>query len=166
MLSFNALILNLLPTLTSSMSTLITFALDVAAIGFLAWMWRGQWIDDPEVITHRLLATLVVTLLISNHDYLHGAVLLVIPCLAIRNYRPWTASMSTILVGSLILPPILFLMSSANLWDWWIPLSMILLVFMLAGVAVSYFEGRLAIQRGIPLWPQRTQKAEASLLNR
>jgi len=156
MLSINALVLNVFPGLTSSMSMLVTIALDLSCIAFLAWIWRGQWLDDPETLTYRLLATLVVTLLISNHNYVHGAVLLVIPCLAICRYRPWTFSMRAILASSLILPPILFLVAIASGWDWWIPVSQSVLVLMLAGVLVSYRQGRFFAQERGPIQAAKT----------
>ncbi len=166
MLSFNALVLNLLPGLTSSASSFVTLTLDLAAVVFVVWVWRGCWQEDPEILTHRILVTMIATLLISHHNYVHGAALLVVPLLAIRYYRPWSARMRAILAASLVLPPLLFLMSLANHWDWWIPVSQSVLLLMLATSVLSLVEGRLAIQRTSFRLPQRLLKAPLSLLNR
>ena len=166
MLSFNALVLNLLPGLTASASSFITIALDLTAVAFVIRMWSGRWLNDPEILTHRLLVTMIATLLISHHNYVHGAALLVIPLLATRRYRPWSAWMRAILTASLVLPLLLFLMSLANHWDWWIPVSQSVLILMLAAVVVSFAEGRLAVQRASFWYPYRLLKAPLSLLNR
>jgi len=166
MLSFNALVLNFLPGLTSAASSFVTITLDLAAVVFVVWMWGGHWQDDPEILTHRILVTMIATLLISHHNYVHGAALLVIPLLAIRCYRPWSAWMRAILTASLVLPPLLFLMSFAYRWDWWIPVSQSVLVLMLAASVVSFAEGRLAVQSASFRHPYRFLKAPLSLLNR
>ncbi|HEX7101704.1 MAG TPA: glycosyltransferase family 87 protein, partial [Nitrolancea sp.] len=166
MLSFNAMVLNFLPGLTAAATGFVTIALDLAAVAFVVWMWHGRWQDDPEILTHRVLVTMIATLLISHHNYVHGAALLVIPCLAIRLYRPWSVWMRVTLFASLVLPPVLFLMSFAYHWDWWIPVSQSVLVLMLAAAAVSFLEGRLAIQCAATRYPYRFLKVPLSLLNR
>jgi hypothetical protein len=166
MLSFNALVLNFLPGLTPAASTFVTLALDFGAVAFVIWMWHGRWQDDPEILTHRVLVTMIATLLISHHNYVHGAALLVIPLLAIRLYRPWSAWMRVTLFTSLVLPPVLFLMSFAYHWDWWIPVSQSVLLLMLAAAAVSFLEGRLAIQGAAIRYPYRFLRAPLSLFNR
>ena len=93
MLNFNALVLNALPGLSAGASALTTLALEVGALAFVWWVWHGSWQDDPVILTHRIMITMIVTLLISRHNYVHGAALLVIPCLAVRCYRPWSAGM-------------------------------------------------------------------------
>lgn len=157
MMNWQAILINNAPTISASMRMIGMGLLDLASIISLACVWRGSWVDDPEMLGYRLLATMIVTLLISNHSYVHGAALLVVPCLAIRRGQPWTSTMRTLLLAGLFLPPAMFVLTVVRHWDWWVVESETVLALMLAGFVVSSVciralgrESRARLPRGLP----------------
>jgi hypothetical protein len=82
--NWRGLLVNVLPSsITEGQGVFITLALSAATVATLIPIWRGPWQPRAASFPLRMLATMAVTLLVSFHGHIHGAVLLLVPALGV-----------------------------------------------------------------------------------
>lgn len=79
MISWRALVINLLPGLGSAAGLVLMGLLSLASLTVLPVVWRGSWQPRSPRFARQMTATMIVTLLVAYHSQLHGAVLLMVP---------------------------------------------------------------------------------------
>ena len=108
MVSWRGLLYTLLPGATPVQGTVLTLALTAATVATLPLVWRGGWRPQDRAFPRRVLATMLVTMLASFHNHLHGAALLLVPALAAARAGVGLP-LGAILVAALYLPSLLYL---------------------------------------------------------
>jgi hypothetical protein len=80
MISWRGLLLNVLPaSLPDALGLAVSAALSAATASALPIIWRGRWDPRAARFPIQMLATLLVTMLASFHNHIHGATLLLVP---------------------------------------------------------------------------------------
>ncbi len=84
MINWRGLLVNVLPAgVPDPVSTVLTLILSALTVATLLVIWRGRWEPTGPDFARRMLATLLVTMLVSFHSHTHGATLLLVPGLAL-----------------------------------------------------------------------------------
>jgi hypothetical protein len=84
MINWRALVVTLSPRgLTESQGKVITLLLTVVTASALVPIWRGQWEPTGPRFPIQMLAVLLVTMLGTFHNHVHGAALLLVPGMAL-----------------------------------------------------------------------------------
>lgn len=112
MISWRGLVANALPPeATEAQGYLVTMMLSVLTLATVPLVWRGPWQPRSPTFAARLLATLLVTMLVSFHNHVHGAALLVVPgvLFAAQGIGP-RLTQAALRVG-LVLPTLLFFLT-------------------------------------------------------
>jgi hypothetical protein len=130
MISWRALVLNLLPHVAGDVGLALTGLLSILSLATLPLIWRGAWDPRGPRFAGQMLATIIVTLLVAYHSQLHGAVLLMVPGVimlaqgtmpdVVRRTLPWIffgppffEGLSLLLFGNRNLVPLLYLVAMA-----------------------------------------------------
>jgi hypothetical protein len=114
MISWRGLLYTLLPGLTPAQGTILTLALSAGTVALLPLIWRGPWRPDDPSFPRRILASLLVNMLASFHNQLHGAALVLIPALAAARAGV-DRRLATLLVAALYAPSLPYLMGDVAL---------------------------------------------------
>lgn len=136
MINWRGLLINFLPPdIPERDGLLYTSILSLITTGSLLIIWRGRWDPHNERFAARFLATLIVTMLASLHNHIHGAALLLVPgmALAARGGGPWP--LPTLLVIGVYAPPILFAVTGSAT-----DVSWLLCVLMFIALALVLLE--------------------------
>jgi len=105
MISWRGLLFNLWPAATAWQGEALSLALSAATAASLPLIWRGPWEPPAPAFARRLLATMLVTMLASFHNHLHGAALLLAPALLVA--RDGTTRLERgLLLAGLVVPAI------------------------------------------------------------
>ena len=110
MISWRGLLVNLLPDgVSEAQGVALTLVLSVASLCMLPLLWRGRWNPHDGRFAARMLATMVITMLVSFHNHAYGAILLVVPGMALAA-GPDSPRLTRLLlwVGAFV-PSVLFL---------------------------------------------------------
>ncbi len=83
MISWRGLIFNVCPGVSVRQGEALSLALSLATAAALPLIWRGPWAPRAPAFARRLLATMLVTMLASFHNHLHGAALVLAPALLV-----------------------------------------------------------------------------------
>ena len=137
MISWRGVLASWLPATTSeSTGVVITALLSAMTAATLLPIWRGPWNPTDNRFPRRMLATLLVTMLASFHNHIHGAALLVVPALVFaatdRGPRHAHAAMRL----GLFLPTVLFTLTTSTLLAAW---TLVILMLVALG-AITFAE--------------------------
>jgi hypothetical protein len=87
MITWRGFLLSALPeSVTEQQGVALTLALSLLTAAPLIYIWRGEWAPRLPRFATQMLATMCVTLLAGFHGHLHGAVLLLVPGVAVAAY--------------------------------------------------------------------------------
>jgi hypothetical protein len=111
MISWRALVLNLIPNIGKTEGLVLTALLSVVSLVMLALIWRGEWNPRGPRFANQMLATMIVTLLVAYHSQVHGAVLLMVPGALIAAGSPSSPFIKKLIVVSVFGPPFATLLS-------------------------------------------------------
>jgi hypothetical protein len=157
MINWRALLLHVFPALPDRVGFLLTNALALITIGgaLLAWKRAERRREDP--FGWPLLIATAATLLASYHSHVHGAALLLVPYLLLRDGRTpgcrWliaTAFWPPVLALALLGPAVLALRPA---------LSLYFIAWLLGAIGVGWRAGRAVtatVARDVPLIPLAT----------
>lgn len=136
MINWRGLLVNFLPPGASeSLGLQLTLALSVITAGTLPVIWRRGWGDPTgEHFAARFLATMIVTMLVSFHNHIHGAALLLVPGMALAARGGGPRPLPSLFLASLYVPLAVFsLTGSTRLVAWtFLALMLATLVVLLA----------------------------------
>jgi hypothetical protein len=84
MINWRGLLVNILPaSATEAQGRALTLILAALTASTLPLLWRGRWDGSSPRFPAQMLATMLITMLCSFHNHLHGATLLLIPAVAL-----------------------------------------------------------------------------------
>jgi hypothetical protein len=110
MIGWRGLMASLLPQGHETAGLIATGLLSVLTVSSLWVIWRGDWQPTSRHFATQVLATMLVTMLVSFHNHLHGAAFLLVPGLALAAPPLESAhqrKVAAILAVGALLPPIL-----------------------------------------------------------
>jgi hypothetical protein len=109
MISWRGLLVNVLPQgVTEAQGLALTLVLSIASLALIPVLWRGAWDPGDSRFAARMLATMVITMLVSFHNHAYGALLLLVPALGLA-WRPASRRLlHRVLQAALFTPPIVF----------------------------------------------------------
>jgi hypothetical protein len=105
MISWRALVLNLIPNVGKIDGLVLTALLSLVSLVMLAVIWRGAWNPRSPRFANQMLATMIVTLLVAYHSQVHGAVLLMVPGALIAAGSPSSPFIKKLILVSVFAPP-------------------------------------------------------------
>jgi hypothetical protein len=109
MINWRGLLLNVLPaSVPESVCVWLTMLLSAITAATLLVIWRGRWEPQRPEFARRMLATLLVTMLVSPHSHSHGATLLLVPGLALLAHGAAPRPLPQLLYAGLFAPTIVF----------------------------------------------------------
>ena len=83
MISWRGVLVALMPHLQEVVGFVATLILTTLTIASLPFIWRGKWNPTGEHFATQVLATMIITMLVGFDVHIHGAVLLIIPAIAV-----------------------------------------------------------------------------------
>jgi hypothetical protein len=109
MMNWHSILINLLPNLSDHVGVALTWLMAALSFALLPLVWRGAWIPRSARFAEQMLVTMIIVLMASFHTYTHGAVLLLVPGVAIMAYggRSWTLR-TTLKLGLIAIPLVHF----------------------------------------------------------
>lgn len=110
MINWRSLVLNLQPDIYWRNGMILTFAMGMVTVGIVAWVWKGPWRTHDDGFAIRMLITAVATLVAGYHSHPYGAVIIVMPLVAVivSHHAGCVVSWATI-VGA-TLPSLIFML--------------------------------------------------------
>ncbi len=109
MINWRGLLINFLPSdVSEGDGFFYTAVLSVLTTCSLLVIWRAKWNPRDDRFAARFLATLIVTMMATLHNHIHGAALLLVPgmALAARGGGPWP--LPALLLIGVYAPPLVF----------------------------------------------------------
>ena len=113
MISWRGLLVNVLPPVSEAEGQALTAALSLATLGLLPLVWQGGWDPRSPRFAGQMLATCAVAMLTSFHNHVYGAVLLLVPGMALAASNHGPRPVHWLLRAGLYAPPLLFLLSGS-----------------------------------------------------
>jgi hypothetical protein len=110
MVSWRGLLYNVLPGTAQTQGLVLTLLLSSITVLALPVIWRGAWQPRDRRFAPRLLGTILVTMLASFHNHLHGAALVALPAIAVAAQGSGVALRIPLLLG-LYLPSAAYLLT-------------------------------------------------------
>jgi hypothetical protein len=110
MVSWRGLLYNVLPDTAQTQGLALTLLLSGVTVLALPVIWRGAWQPRDRRFAPRLLGTILVTMLASFHNHLHGAALVALPAMAVAAQGGGAALRILLLLG-LYLPSAAYLLT-------------------------------------------------------
>jgi hypothetical protein len=104
MISWHGLLAALAPALAEKPTLALTVALSALSVAALIPIWRGPWQPRDQRFAGQMLATLLVTLLVSYDSNIHGAALLLVPGAIFLFTKPGAAPHMALLRLAFFLP--------------------------------------------------------------
>jgi hypothetical protein len=100
MICWRGLLLNVLPaSVPDTVGLALSMGLTALTASTLLVVWRGAWDPQTPRFGPRLLATMLVTMLASFHNHIHGATLLVVPAMVLAasptDAATWSSGVGT-----------------------------------------------------------------------
>ena len=84
MINWRGLLVEILPLwVPEAQAKGLTLLLSALTACSLAAVWRGRWDPTGPKFAMQMLATLLVTMIATYHNHLHGAALLIVPCMVL-----------------------------------------------------------------------------------
>jgi hypothetical protein len=83
MISWRGVLVALMPHLKETVGLIATMFLSALTVASLPFIWRGKWNPTSEHFATQMLATMIITMLVGFDVHIHGAVLLIIPAIAV-----------------------------------------------------------------------------------
>jgi hypothetical protein len=114
MVSWRGLLVDAAPTLGETDGLRLTTVLSLGTLAVLPLLWRGRWDPTDERFARRMLGTLLVTMLVSFHNHLSGATLLLVPGMAVAATRTGPRALHVLLGLGLVVPPFMYLLSGGQ----------------------------------------------------
>jgi glycosyl transferase family 87 len=105
MISWRALVLNLLPSIGDAEGLVLTALLSIISLGMLVVLWRGEWNPRSPRFANQMLATMIVSLLVAYHSQVHGMVFLMVPGALIAARPAGSAFLKKLMVVTVFGPP-------------------------------------------------------------
>ncbi len=83
MISWRGVLVALFPNLTELAGLIATLFLSALTLVGIPIIWRGSWNPRHERFSIQMLATMIITMMVGFDVHIHGAVLLIIPAIAV-----------------------------------------------------------------------------------
>jgi hypothetical protein len=138
MINWRGLLANFLPLDASEEQGLfLTTILSALTACTLPLIWRGKWDPCDGRFARRFLATMIVTMLASFHNHIHGAALLLVPGMALAAQRGGPRPLFALSLIGLYAPLVVFMTTSWIITAWLLIALMVVALVVIVGAELA-----------------------------
>jgi hypothetical protein len=101
-----------LPHLKEVVGLAATLFLSALTVASLPVIWRGKWNPAGERFATQMLATMIITMLVGFDVHIHGAVLLIIPAIAVFSQHRSRLLHLVLIAGTCLEVPVAVLLAN------------------------------------------------------